>query len=102
MNIPESISHDSLLAALELKSLAAEESDESNDLESVTSVYRMQLRHSLLSCARRAHLAVAAHELTGLPQAEIAMKSTVELMSLLDQTRANMTATEAERFRFWA
>jgi hypothetical protein len=103
MNIPDSISHDSLLAALELKSLGLDDCDESeNEGDSVNSVYRMQLRHSLLNCARRAHLAVAAHELTGLPESEIANKSTVELLVLLDQKRANMTALEAERFRYWA
>ena len=103
MNAPESISHDSLLAALELRSLSVHECDEAEHrAEAVTSVYRMQLRHSLLNCARRAHLAVAAHEVTGLPESEIASKSTVELLLLLDQKRANMSAMEADRFRYWA
>jgi hypothetical protein len=98
---PCTISHDRLLAALELKSLGIEDDDFPKRADAVPSVYRMQLRHTLLSLARRAHLAVAAHELTGLPESEISQKSTVELLLLLDQKRANLSPAEASRIRYW-
>jgi hypothetical protein len=100
--IPGTISHDRLLAALELKSLGMDDGEDGASSDAVPSVYRMQLRHTLLSLARRAHLAVAAHELTGLPESEIAEKSTVELLLLLDQKRANLSPAEASRIRYWA
>jgi hypothetical protein len=98
--VPSSVSHDTLLAALELKSLSFD--DEEDAVETVSSVYRAQLRHSLLSLARRAHLAVAAHELTGLPESELAQKTTVELLVLLDSKRARLAPSEAELIRYWA
>jgi hypothetical protein len=93
--IPQTISHDTLLAALECRSL-----DEFPE-DTALSVYRMQLRHSLLSLARRAHLALTAHELTGLPESELAQKSTVELMVMLDRQRTNARQSEVARLRHW-
>jgi hypothetical protein len=97
---PDTISHDALLAALELKSFDCGPSSDEN-ADAVPSVYRMQLRHSLLSLARRAHLAHAALELTGLPESELAKRSTVELLRLLDQKRANLSPAQANQLRYW-
>lgn len=94
--VPESISHDLLLAALELKSLEGLVEDAN------TSVYRMHLRHSLLSLARRAHLAVAAREVTGAPESELANKSTVELLVMLDRQRARLKGGQFSRLRYWS
>jgi hypothetical protein len=83
---PDLISHDALLAALEMKSLESE-CEDTNYADPVPSVYRIQLRHSLLSFARRMHLAAAVHKLTGLPESEVSKKSTAELLVLLNRKR---------------
>ena len=77
LTAPDMISHDALLAALEIRSFEAVE----------PSVYRMQLRHCLLSFARRIHLAATVHDLTGLPESEVSKKSTPELLVLLNRKR---------------
>lgn len=94
---PETVSHDALLCALELTSLEQEFPGETG-----SSVYRMQLRQSLLSFARRAHLACQALEITGLPESELAGKSTVELLVMLDKRRGQMTDNDINRLRYWS
>ncbi len=100
LNIPESISHDMLLAALELKSFCP--MDAALVRDPAPEIYRLQLRNSLLSLARRVHLAAAAHELTGIPESELSSKSTVELLVLLDEKRARINPGEAWRVRYWS
>lgn len=94
---PETVSHDALLCALELHSL-----DQDYPGETSSSVYRMQLRHCLLSLARRSHLAQQALEQTGLPESELAQKSTVELLVMLDKRRGHMTDNDIKRIRYWS
>jgi hypothetical protein len=72
---PDTISHEALLAALECQQ---------RDLLPRTTLYYTQLKHRLLTLARKARLEVAAYELTGLPPAELCSKSSMELLGLLD------------------
>ena len=90
-DVPEMISHDALLVALDVRPVAEERT-----------VYELQLRTSLLALARKAHLEVAAHELTGMDPYELNLKSSEELMILLDRERGNLNAGDTQRLRyFW-
>jgi hypothetical protein len=93
MGAPEVVSHDALLAALEMRSAGI--------VEDGNSLYETQLRHRLLTLARKARLEVAAHEITGLPAAELSQKSTSELLRLLDSHRGNLKPGDVNLLRFW-
>lgn len=90
-NVPEVISHDALLAVL----------DDRASLDERT-VYELQLRTSLLVLARKAHLEVAAYEITGMDPYELNLKSSEELMIMLDRERGNLNTGDTQRLRyFW-
>lgn len=89
--IPNFISHDLLLQAIHDKSCFTEEGN--------VSVYLLQLKHNLLSLARKAHLEVMVNEVTDLDPQEIASKSVVELLVLLERARG---AANGNYGRFWS
>jgi hypothetical protein len=90
-DVPDRISYDTLLCALDSHYL--------HTLGELNSVYFVQLRHALLSLARRARLEVSAQQITGLEPADIHQKSTTELISLMDQQRTG--TTNSEHLRYW-
>lgn len=90
---PDMISHEALFVALEGRS--------QEDCSHLHSVYEMQLKHSLLSLARKARLEVAAHRSSGLSAAELHAKSTAELLILIDQQRGRIPPGSSELLRYW-
>jgi hypothetical protein len=90
--IPETISHEALLAALDCSEREA---------LGEGSLYHTQLRHRLLTLARKARLEVAAHQLTGLPPEVVCAKTALELMSMLDESKGQLSPGETDPFRHW-
>jgi hypothetical protein len=90
--IPETISNEALLAALDCPD---------RDPFAEGSLYHTQLRHRLLTLARKARLEVAAHQLTGLPPEVICAKTALELMSMLDESKGQLSPGESDPFRHW-
>jgi hypothetical protein len=92
LSVPQTISYELLLAALERMPRGT---------AGVGPLYRTQLRHRLLTLARKARLELAAHEATGLPAAELHKKSALELMNLLDTVRGVLRPGDGDAFRHW-
>jgi hypothetical protein len=90
--VPETISHEKLLVALDMTSL---------EIAAEGSIYRTQLRHRLLTLARKARLEVAAHEVTGLPPADLCSKTALELLALMDRKKGLLPPEDNDLFRRW-
>ena len=90
--VPETISHEKLLVALDATQ---------TDFAAEASIYRTQLRHRLLTLARKARLEVAAHEMTGLPPADLCSKTALELQALMDRKKGLLPPEDTDLFRRW-
>ena len=91
--VPEFVSHDSLLAALEMRTSPMEPHP--------SSVYEVQLKHQLMTNSRKAHLEVTVHQLTGIAPSELRSKSTAELLILLDRYRSSLQPGDVNLLRYW-
>lgn len=90
--IPDVVSHDALLSAIEYRFAV--------NIGEPASAYFVQLRHTLLSLARKARLEVIVQDVTGLPPSEVHAKSTAELMVILDTSKTGQNAGQSSLWRY--